>query len=387
MPKPKKKILITGGHLTPAVAVIDKLQETDSWRIFYLGRKFVQEGSNLPSTEAQEIPKLGVNFIAVPSGKVPRHIDFHSIVSFLRIPLGFVWSFFWIARIRPDFILSFGGALAVPAASLGKLFSIPILTHEQTRTAGLANLVVEKLADEVAVSWEDSAKLFKKKTVVIGNPLRSAITQKEKIQPLDIDTYKPLVFVTGGNQGAHALNKAIENKLELFLRNFALIHQCGLTGKGNDLRRLQAEKEKLDNELSRRYLVNSWYSAGQMAWILRNADLVVSRAGANITTELAYIGKPCLLIPLPISAAGEQLKNANLLKKAGIAEIMTQEELTAKTLFEKIKKMLKNLENYEQNANKSGSLVKEDAAQKMVELIDQVYEKKKGKSAEEKKSL
>src|SRR3990170_2659026 len=156
------KFVVTGGHMTPAVAVLEELfkkeRETkESVRILYVGRKYAMEGDrSTPSVEYQYILRLGVSFASLVTGRVQRVFTWYTIPSLLKIPIGFFHALFILLRFRPDAILSFGGYIAVPVVVTGWLLGIPIVTHEQTLTFGRANKVIEVFAKKIAVSWEDS---------------------------------------------------------------------------------------------------------------------------------------------------------------------------------------------------------------------------------------
>jgi UDP-N-acetylglucosamine--N-acetylmuramyl-(pentapeptide) pyrophosphoryl-undecaprenol N-acetylglucosamine transferase len=379
--KDKKKLLITGGHLTPAIAVIEKLNK-DEWEVIFMGRRVAQEGTSKLAAEMQEIPKIKAQLVTIPAGKIPRHLDFRSVPAILRIPFGFICAFVKIARLKPDVILSFGGYVAVPAALAGKILKIPIITHEQTVKKGLANSLIEHFADTVAVSWEQTKKYFKKEVVVTGNPLRQEILvgpgQKIAIEKKDI----PLLYITGGSQGAHIINKLVEKCLLKLLKSYAIVHQSGTTREGRDYQKLLKLRESLTQELKDRYLVRDWFTANEVSWFLRNADLVISRAGANTVTEIAFTGATALLIPLPIAGRREQLENARLLESVGTAEILSQTKLSEKLFRQKIRKMLANSARYKTNAQKAQALVDPRAAERLIYLVNEVYEKKKKKKSD-----
>lgn len=372
----KKKLLITGGHLTPAIAVIERLKK-DEWEVIFMGRRVAQEGSSELAREMREIPKLETKLITIPAGKVPRQLSLLSTFAILRIPRGFFSAFWHLKRLKPDLILSFGGYVALPAAITGKLLRIPLITHEQTLKKGLANSIIEPFADAVAVSWKQTEGLFKGNIRVTGNPLREAILKgpgrKVPIRAKNI----PLLYITGGSQGAHTINNVVEKALPRLLKDYAIVHQCGSTKQRSDYKRLLQRKSSLPMELRNRYRVRVWFTGDEVAWLLRNADLVISRCGANTITEIAYTGAIALLIPLPIAGRDEQLENAKLLESKGSAEILPQSKLSEITLRKKIREILANSRRYKKNAQKAREMVIPDAAAKIVELVEEVYEKAK----------
>jgi len=148
-----KRIIITGGHLTPAIAVIKKLQEEDSWQILFIGRKYTMEGDKAASIESQIIPKLGVKFVSIDAGRIQRRLTRYFFPALFKVPLGFFQSFNYVKKFHPDVILSFGGYLAVPVVWAAWLLGIPIVTHEQGVILGLATRFIAPFAKKIAVSW------------------------------------------------------------------------------------------------------------------------------------------------------------------------------------------------------------------------------------------
>jgi UDP-N-acetylglucosamine--N-acetylmuramyl-(pentapeptide) pyrophosphoryl-undecaprenol N-acetylglucosamine transferase len=373
--KHKKRVLVTGGHLTPAIAAIEELHRRGDWEVMFIGRSTAQEGSDILAREMHEIPKLGVKLVTIPAGKLPRKLNRLALRAILRIPLGFLASYMKVKRFKPDVILSFGGYVALPVALSGKLLGIPIVTHEQSVHGGLANTLIAHFATVMAVSWVESGEHFKKEVVITGNPLRDAIVKGIR-KSLEIQTGdRPLLYITGGNQGAHAINSVTGIVLRRLLKRFIIIHQCGMTKNGSDLKQLLKARSSFPNSLRRRYLVKDWFSTEEVAWILNRADLVISRSGANVVSELAFTGVKAILIPLPHARRNEQLNNANLLKQAGTAEIILEENLSPASLLQTINAMLSDAQKYHKQAEVAKRLVIPDAAQRLVDVVQNVYEK------------
>ena len=371
----KKKIVITGGHLTPALAVIDELIKRGGWEIFFIGRKYAAEGEKTPSVESQLIPQKGIWFIPIRAGRLQRRFTRYTIPAFLRIPLGFLQAFYHFFRLRPHLILSFGGYVSVPVVFAGWLLDIPIITHEQTTVQGLATKINTLFAKKVAVSWPQIAREFPpEKVVFTGNPLRKEIFRiNEKLwRVLNFDRRLPLIFITGGNQGSHTINQVAKRALPKLLLKYNLFHQTGHLQALRDFEKLEGVREKLSTRLKKRYHLKKYLTSEEMGTILNKADLVVSRAGANIVTELAALAKPALLIPLPWLYQDEQTKNAQMLKEIGSAEILPQKNLSPQSLCQLIEQMMANLDRYKKNAHRAQKLVKLDAAQKIADLGEEI---------------
>ena len=342
------KILITGAHLTPAVAVIEQFKKMGDPKIVYVGRRTTQEGDRTLSVESAVLPKLGVKFIPIVTGRLQRSFSVYTISSLLKIPIGFLQAFYIILKEKPDVILSFGGYVGVPLVIVGWLFSIPIIVHEQTLVSGLANKISAHFADKIAVSFPAQNP----KAILTGNPLR-----KEIIESVKSSQHSGVsILITGGNQGSHVINLAVEGSLGKLTKIASIIHVTG-DNKFKDFERL----EKLQQE---RYIVKKWIGEG---WgrILKEADLVVSRAGINTLSELAYLSLPALVIPIPYLYLDEQNKNARYFENLGLVKILPQSKLSEKSLLENIKNMLKDIDNLKIKAKEAKKIIIPDAAKRV----------------------
>ncbi len=366
-PERSRRIVITGGHLTPALAVIEEMKASGQWEILFLGRKKTMEGDRGEAMESQIIPQMGCRFQSLSAGRWQRRWNKHWPAAFLKIPVGFFQAFYHLACFRPEVILSFGGYLALPVVFSGWLLGIPIVTHEQSLEPGLANRLIARLAKKVAVSWQQTRQYFPSdKVIFTGNPLRQAILQA---QPLSRRrTGLPVILITGGNQGAHAINEAVRQCLASLLQKYVIYHQSGTVAYYQDYEKLKIKNEKLKTALKKRYHLKKWFSVKELAEILSQADLVVSRAGMNIISELIYFQKPALLIPLFFGR--EQQTNAVFLANLGLAKILLQADLTPKRLAKEINAMIKKKDVYQSRGRQWRQLVKSEAARKIVAELE-----------------
>jgi len=334
------RLVITGGHLTPALALINEIKKDDpGWQIYYFGRKYALEGSKEKSFEFKTISQLeGVKFVPLVAGKLQRRWTRYAIVHLLKIPIGFLMALIWLLKIRPKLIISFGGYLSVPVVISGRLLGIPSITHEQTAAMGLANRINSLFVKKIAVSFPSLLKeLDSKRAVWTGNPLRPEIFKKKPSKSSQlwskIDPKKPLLYITGGKTGSVTINRVVKKIIPQLVKKFFVLHQIGLDQS------IQPGRKK-------DYLAVRFVDNGDIGWVLNRAALVVSRAGANTVLELAALAKPVILIPIPWSAGNEQMKNAQFLKELGLAEIIEQDQLDEKTLLATIAKMTKNSGQY-----------------------------------------
>jgi UDP-N-acetylglucosamine--N-acetylmuramyl-(pentapeptide) pyrophosphoryl-undecaprenol N-acetylglucosamine transferase len=354
-----RRIFITGGHYTPARAVIDELLRLGGFEIFYLGRRFSMEDDAAEALEFQELKKIKrVNYIVINTGRLQRKFfikPFQSLKAFSKIISGLVAGFWAVLKYRPNIILSFGGYVALPVVLVGKIFGIRVVTHEQTLSLGLANKIIERLADKVLVSYPQQAD---QRHVYTGNPIRREILEVGNCHPR-----KNLIFVTGGNQGSHVLNMALMEALPTLLKKYSVVHQTG-DSKFGDYDNLYNRYKNNKN-----YKIYRFLSGKEMAENLSLASLVICRSGANTVTELRYLGKPAILVPIFWSGGNEQVKNAQIIVRAGQGEMLTEDQLSSRSLVTLVNKMFSYLNYYQKNGLANKATLSVDAASKIVDQL------------------
>lgn len=340
------KIVICGGHLSPALALIGQLQKEKELDIIFFGRKFATEGSLNTSSEFKEIGNLNVRFINITAGRLSRRLTLNALKSYLKIPFGFIQSILYLLIIRPKLIVSFGGYLSLPVVFCGWLLGIDSICHEQPVVPGLANKINSLFAGKVFVSWPDSAKYFpENKTRVIGNLTRQDLFKTESQNQKIISFVKnnpDYILVTGGNQGSHFINNLIFTSAK-FLNKFPIFHILGTANYKND-------HQKSQNIDRKNYYSCDFVESKDIGVVFNNAKFVVGRSGANTVWEVAALGKPALFIPLPHAASGEQFENAMVLQNAGSAAIYDQKDLSGKNFLKALESFNQNLKTYQKNA-------------------------------------
>lgn len=359
------KIVITGGHLSPALAVMTALPK--DWEVLVIGRTHAFEGDRAVSLEYQAIKKMQVPFVSISTGRLQRVLTAHTVTSLLRFPYGILQSFSLLRRFQPDIVLSFGGYVSLPVTIGAFLLSIPVVVHEQTREGGLANRITALFAKQVCISWESSKYFFpKEKTVLTGNPLRSEFTKR---QPT-VKSEPPLIYVTGGSTGSHTINVLIEGCIAMLLKKYRVLHQTGDAHKHKDFARLFRLRKKLPRTLQERYRLVKFVEPSKVPSVLSAADLVVARSGINTVTELLFMQKPSLLIPLPHGQGSEQEKNARFFKKMGLGEVLQQASLTPELLQRNIDSTVRNKFRY--RVRGKDSWLKKNAAEEIVRVMETV---------------
>lgn len=364
------KIIIVGGHLSPALAVIESLPK--DWEILFVGKKYVFEGEKSLSLEYKIINDLKIPFEEISTGRLQRKFSKNTIPSLFKLPSGFFKALVILKKFQPDIVLGFGGYLQIPIVFASFFLRIPVVLHEQTLESGFANKMSSPFAKKICISWESSSMFFpKEKTIITGNPIRKEIVQSSKFIVRSSELDLPLIYITGGSSGSHFLNSLIENLIPNLLVNFNVIHQTGNSLKYDDFKRLKRLRETLPKGLKENYSIHKFINPSDVGSVLGRAEFIISRSGINTVTELILTKKPAILIPLPFSADNEQLKNARFLEKLGIGKIILQKEATAKVLFLSIQTMHKSINKYIKNSKNLSDLIKEDAAEKIIKIIKQ----------------
>jgi UDP-N-acetylglucosamine--N-acetylmuramyl-(pentapeptide) pyrophosphoryl-undecaprenol N-acetylglucosamine transferase len=332
------------------------------------------EGDGAFSLEYQKITSLGIRFENLTTGRLQRKFTRFTLYSLFKLPIGFLQAFKELAVYKPDVVACFGGYLQVPVVLAAYLLHIPVITHEQTRKAGLANKLIAPFAKTICISWPESARYFpKSKTALTGLPLRKEFFQEPAAAK---DANRKEIYITGGSLGAHAINVLVEGALQKLLEKFFIIHQTGDAKEYKDFERLEKIKGGLPKDLQDKYELVKFIDPKDTAEIMNSADLVISRSGMNTVAELMYLEKPCLLIPLPHGQAEEQLGNALSLEKLGIAHVLRQQELTPEILYSQITEFIAKLDTVGNKTSQVKNLINYDAAEKIVQIIVNSYKQK-----------
>ncbi len=363
------RIVLTGGgtagHLFPTIAVARKIREKrPDAEIYFIGPKTVG---------AEVLLQEGIVYKKIFAGKLRRYFASANFVDLLfRLPLGFLQSLWFLFKIMPDAVFCKGGFGSLPATLAAWIYRIPIIVHESDSVPGLSNRIVGRLAKKIAVSFPEAKQYFKEqKTALIGNPMRETLeggTLEEAKKAFRLQGDRPLIFITGGSQGAEAINTIIMAILPKLLEQTEIIHQCGLANQ-ESIKIQLPQTIPSDSVLNDYYHYSGFLNTEQMKQAYAAADLVLARAGANTINELANLGKPAILIPLPDSAGDHQTKNAFSYAKYGGAVIFQQPNLAPNILAEKIINLSKDREILQKMSAGAKNFAYPDADEKLAEAL------------------
>lgn len=356
----------TGGHVLPAIAVIEELRSREILvEILWLGSH--------KGVERDIAHSHGIEFASVQTGKLRRYFSLETASDLFRIPVGTAQAWLKARSFKPDVIFSTGGNVSVPTVVGGSRVA-PILTHEQTAQVGIANKIAARFAERFAASYEETAEIARKyhdHVVITGNPVRDSLAQGVKMKAWEhfgLSPDLPVIFVTGGARGASSINQRIEQLLPDLLQKTQIVHQAGPSVANDDAARLRKSQATWPRHLQERYVVQEFLGS-EIADLYAITDLVIGRAGAGTVAELAFLGKPSILLPLPGTWGDEQRKNAQVLAHADGAVVIEQEDATPERLQEEITALLDDpMRRHAMGAN-AGRVARPDAAARLVDEI------------------
>src|SRR3989338_363772 len=368
------KVLITGGHFSPAYSLIKELGARRH-EVIIAGRRYPFEGDKTESLEYAIAKEENLPFYEIKTGRFQRKFTAYTITSLLKAPIGFLTSIKILSEAKPNIVLTFCGYIGLPISLAAQFLGIPVVLHEQTQKAGLASRIVGRFSRKICVSFKSSANFFPAhKVVMTGNPVRIEIFESKG--EISIPEGR-VIYVTGGSTGSHFINSVIYDILEDLLRDFAIIHQTGDSLKFRDFEKLSHKKLALPQNLAKRYILKKFIYPREIGDVLRRADLIISRSGANIIFEIMATQKMSLLIPLPHGQNLEQLENAKFLKNLGVSEYVEENDAVPKKILDMVRNMFKDQERYKNNMENVREFLIKDAAQRIADVVEGVYGEKK----------
>jgi UDP-N-acetylglucosamine--N-acetylmuramyl-(pentapeptide) pyrophosphoryl-undecaprenol N-acetylglucosamine transferase len=267
--------------------------------------------------------------------------------------LGFVESFFLLLKIRPDLVFSKGGSGSFAVALAARFLRIPVFLHESDVVPGLSNQKASKWARKIFTSFPKTEYFDTKKVILTGNPIRKEILEGDKkmgSEMLGLSLSKPLFLIMGGSQGAEAINDFVLGILNTLLKDFEVIH---VTGNEN-VKEVSAEAQVIEEKgLAKYYHPFGFLDEEKLKHAYKAADIIISRSGSGSIFEIAAVGKPSILVPLPTAAADHQSKNAYAYASTGAAIVLEQDNLKPNIFMDNIQLLFihpERLEEMKQNA-------------------------------------
>lgn len=370
----KIRVVFTGGgsagHVTPNIAVIDKLlayqkckydhqqrrqeqrkdqhqrhkdqqhkgqqhqhRQTQDWEISYIGSRTGIERKLITKLAATRGTR-GVNYFVISTGKLRRYFSWKNFIDPLKIFYGVMQAWWLCRKLKPDVIFSKGGFVSFPVVIAAWLHRVPVILHESDLTPGLANRLCHPFASKVCLTFAASTRYFspqvRKKLVITGTPIRAALLAGDARCGLELCGFVPnktTVLVIGGSLGADRINRVLRQALPALVtqQKMQIAHICGAGKVDAEFKGRYKEYKQFD------------YLHGELAHLFAAADIVVSRSGANSVYEILALKKPHIFIPLAKhSSRGDQIDNALHFAKLELSQVIMEENLTAKALIAKL---------------------------------------------------
>ena len=323
----------TGGHIYPAIAIINKFKEKEKdFEVLYIGTHNRMEKDIIP---ALKIPYEELEIYGFSKTKIFR--DFKNII---LIKKAYNKCLRLMKEFKPDVVVGVGGYVTLPVLWAAKKMGIKTVIHEQNSIPGKTNKIVSKDLSLVCTSYENSNRFFTKakKIVYTGNPVgeNALTTKKIKKESLGFHKNKKLVIIVSGSLGSTTMHSFYTKFLSLVSKDddFEVLY---ITGKNY-------YDEKLNKQFSENIKVVPFFE--NLSGLMSDADLIISRAGAGTTSELLALEIPSILIPSPYVANNHQYYNALDLKDKGVCLMVEESKLDDKELYEKIKALLEK-DNHE----------------------------------------
>ncbi|RYL95483.1 undecaprenyldiphospho-muramoylpentapeptide beta-N-acetylglucosaminyltransferase [Sporolactobacillus sp. THM7-4] len=357
----------TGGHIYPAMAVINHLKKTNpDTEFLYVGAKNGLE-KNIVSRE-------GIPFESLNITGFKRKLSFENVKTVVRFLRGVSRSKKLIKDFRPDVIVGTGGYVCGPVVYAGARLGIPTIINEQNSVPGLTNKFLSRYVNKIAICLEAARSCFpKEKVVLTGNPRASEVITGNASRgraSLGLSERRKTVLIVGGSRGARPINEAVLEILgELKTRNYQVVYVTGEVHYDKVIR--QAKSAGNPENVKIVPFIH------QMPDVLAATDLTICRAGATSIAELTALGVPSVLIPSPYVTNNHQEKNARAIAANGAAKVLPENEMDGQKLLAIIDELINNpaaLRNMHEAALKHG---KPNAADEFGQLIVKLADRRK----------
>ena len=342
----------TGGHIYPALAIADALTE-DGAKVYYVGNK--------RNMEYELASKKGYKFLQF----------FWWGVKLVRAIL---FSIRYIKKYKPDAVFATGGYVSAPMVFACQITHTPYMMHDCDAMPGLVTRKLSRKAKYVTLAFDKAKKYIpNRRTIVTGNPIRDqfkTLTQEQARQELNLDKSKLTLAVMGGSQGAKSINATTVELLKEFSQELG-IQVIFQTGKKNydeiieHLKQIYPAYEQDKNLIIRPYFDN-------MIYVLKAADIVMSRAGSLSISEICASNAAPILVPYPYAAADHQRKNAKFLLENGACVYIEDGELEPNLLRNTIIELINNPVKISYLKQNSSYLARPDATKEIADLIHNI---------------
>jgi UDP-N-acetylglucosamine--N-acetylmuramyl-(pentapeptide) pyrophosphoryl-undecaprenol N-acetylglucosamine transferase len=345
----------SGGSATPVIAVAQRLRElSPEARLLLVGTK--------AGPERRLATAAGITFEAVASGKLRRYWSWTNVIDPARVVAGVAMSARLVRRFGPQAALGAGGSASVPPLAAAALLGVPVHIHQQDAEPGLANRLLKPLARSCSVSLAASLPRFPpNKTMLVGNPVRASILDGDADRArrtFELERDVPLLLATGGGTGALGLNRLVAAAAAALVEHCQIVHLTGV-GRGVPVSTPLPRYRQLE------------FVTTEMADLLAAATLVLSRAGMGILAELAAVGKPTVLVPMPDS---HQAANAAAFVEQRAAVALEERKLSGEHLARVLVELLSAPQRLADLGRNMRDSMPRDAAERLARRILELAE-------------
>ena len=350
----------TGGHLFPALAIARGLRNTADCEIRFVGSSY--------GLEAQLLPRRNEVLYPLPVRGLQRGLSMRAFWRNLSLPFRFFRAYRRcleiMAEFRPHVVVGTGGYASAPPLMAAQRRGVPTVLQEQNSYPGLTTRRLARRAARVCLTYEEAAQYLNTDLwEVTGNPIPFSGQLPDKAtarKSMNLPPGEKVLFILGGSQGSLPLNRHFLQKWRFYTEQLQLflLWQTGPAHLDAVVRIVNSQQ---------RLIILPFID--DMAAAYSAVDLVVCRAGAMTLTELTYLGKPSVLVPLPSAAGDHQTKNARTLQKRGAARLVLQSELAKGKLEAVVKRIFARSASLQAMADKARSLARPDATEVIVHHI------------------
>lgn len=345
----KLKIVLAGGgssngHIMPLVAVAEVLKPVAD--LLWIG--------DFHSRAEETAHLANIPFQAIPTGKIHRYFTLKNLTTPFRYWAGIRAAKKILLEFAPDVVFGKGGSVSLPVVQAAARLGIPVVIHESDAVMGLGNRRAATLAKRVCVSFpaETYPGYSKEKLVYTGVPVRQVFFQT-KSRKRD----RAQILVTGGGQGSDAINQVIWSALPELLKVANVVHLTGERSYSGAKGYQQSGYQPIA------------YARDEMAQLMVDADVVISRASATTLAEIAATGRPTVLIPLPTAANDHQRANARVWSSVGAGIYLEERDLTPEKLFDVVGKLINDSGKRAEMGQAAKSLAQPKAANEIASLL------------------
>ncbi len=316
----------SGGHIYPALAIINKLKEKEkNLELLYIGTH--------NRMEKEIVPKKGIAYQALEIYGFNKNIK-RDIKNVFLIRKAKKQCLQIMKDFKPDVVIGVGGYVTYPVIWAAHHLGIKTFIHEQNSRPGKVNYLVSRYADVVGITFQSSESYFKKakKVVYTGHPsLDTQVNEPFNISTLGFTKTKPLVLYVAGSLGSASLNQKMIEFLNGKREGYAIFYVVGSNV------RLEEFKRKITNHKDLKIV--DYFE--DLPRIMKESDVIISRAGAGTLFEIIALGKKSIVIPSPNVANNHQYYNAKELEENKVITVLAEEQLTKEILNTKIQALLK----------------------------------------------